>query len=397
MNTDLDFYLSEMSASDKHGGGLTLHRVLGDDLKKISYFIHANRFADDMAPMANLPGKCISKHSVWEDDRVRRITGRTFAAKMRRKPAVIKKHAAELARLADKQLGNKTTLKALICPQGADAICTLAELQQRRKVKYITWVMDDHLVRYANGRWQYDDWVEPLFAKHLQQADQVLVISPAMQAFYKERFGVESTVVFGPADHVVSDHKFSTPVTGEGLKIGYFGAVARWQKDVLAAVAQAIQLTNCTVDTYSAAEVVPDDILLPGVNFKGRIAADKILETMQQYHAILLPIGFADEVRNMSQFNIATKMSESLASGVPVLAIGPPYAAMTAYLKAHKAALVVEQTDAQSIRAAFEVFSDGQQINKILNNAAKMVANATGTAAMHRKWRAVYQQLTQSI
>ncbi|PTQ99357.1 glycosyltransferase involved in cell wall biosynthesis [Mucilaginibacter yixingensis] len=397
MDTGLDFYLSEMSASEKHGGGLTLHRVLGDDLKKIRYFIHANRFADDMAPAADLAGKCISKHSVWENDGVRRITGRTFAAKMRRKPSVIKKQAAELAKLADKQLGAKKELKALICPQGADAICTLAELRQRRNIKYITWVMDDHLVKYVDGSWKYDGWIEPIFARHLQQADQVLVISPAMQAFYKERFGVESTVVFGPADDAASAVEFKTSVAAEGLKIGYFGAVARWQKDVLAAVAQSVQGANCSLDIYSAAEAVPGDILLPGVNFKGRIAADKVLPTMQQYHAILLPIGFADGLRNMSQFNIATKMSESLACGVPVLAIGPPYAAMTDYLKTHDAALVVERADAKSIRAAFEVFADGQQINKILNNAAKLVASETGTAAMHGKWRAAYQHLIQSL
>jgi len=394
---DLDFYLSEMSASDKHGGGLTLHRVLGDDLNKISYFIHANRFADDMAPAAGLAGKCISKHSVWENDAVRQITGRTFAAKMRRKPAVVKKQAVKLAKLADKQLGNKKELKALICPQGADAICTLAELQKRRKIKYITWVMDDHLVKYANGGWQYDGWIEPVFAKHLQQADQVLVISPAMQAFYKERFNVESTVIFGPADDIALAGGFKTPAASQDLKIGYFGAVARWQKDALAALAQAIQGTNCSVDIYSAAESVPGDILLPGVNFKGRIGADEVLATMQQYHAILLPIGFADEVRNMSAFNIATKMSESLACGVPVLAIGPPFAAMVAYLKQHQAAVVVEQAGISSIRTAFEVFSDGQQISKILNNAAKLVANEIGTAAMHRKWRAAYQHLTQSL
>jgi hypothetical protein len=43
-----DFYLSEMSVSDKHGGGLTLQRILGADLEDIDSFIHVNRFATDL-------------------------------------------------------------------------------------------------------------------------------------------------------------------------------------------------------------------------------------------------------------------------------------------------------------------------------------------------------------
>ncbi len=41
-----DFYLSEMSVSDKHGGGLTLQRILGADLNDIDHFVdHQQRIA----------------------------------------------------------------------------------------------------------------------------------------------------------------------------------------------------------------------------------------------------------------------------------------------------------------------------------------------------------------
>jgi hypothetical protein len=44
----IDFYLSEMSVSDRHGGGLTLQRVLGDDLDRIRLFAHISRFAENV-------------------------------------------------------------------------------------------------------------------------------------------------------------------------------------------------------------------------------------------------------------------------------------------------------------------------------------------------------------
>ena len=45
------YYLSEMSVSEMHGGGLTLHRVLQDDLDEFDRFVHLTNFATDTAPI----------------------------------------------------------------------------------------------------------------------------------------------------------------------------------------------------------------------------------------------------------------------------------------------------------------------------------------------------------
>jgi glycosyltransferase involved in cell wall biosynthesis len=116
------------------------------------------------------------------------------------------------------------------------------------------------------------------------------------------------------------------------LKIGYFGAVAAWQRDALKAVANAISGTDVQLHIYSGINKLPDELNVPGVHFEGSVKPEMVLPTMKNYYAVLLPISFQQKIRNMSQFNIATKMSEYLACGVPILAVGPPYAAMIDYL-----------------------------------------------------------------
>ncbi|RWY48082.1 glycosyltransferase family protein [Mucilaginibacter gilvus] len=382
-----DFYLSEMSVSDKHGGGLTLQRILGADLNNIDHFVHVNRFAMDLHVKDGLSGRSHDLLSIWESDWMRKIIGRSRASGMSRRLGMIKLHAKSAAKKMAAIFKDKQELTGLVCPQGANAIFTLEALKKIKPVKYITWVMDDHLVSYENDAWHYPAGTEAVFGKHLREAEHVFVISPAMQAFYKERFGIASTVLFGSSG-TIEQGALSKKISGP-LKIGYFGAVAAWQRDALKAVAIALNGTDTQVYIYSGVGQLPDDIHLDGVHFKGSVAPQNVLAEMQNYDAVLLPISFQQEIRNMSQFNIATKMSEYLTSGVPVLAVGPPYSAMIHYLNEHKAAITVASDNENDIREGFKRLRDTQHVARLLKNAQKLVTDEVGAGPMRRVWQAV--------
>lgn len=380
-----DFYLSEMSVSDKHGGGLTLIRILGDDLQEIPYFFHVNRFGADNPAKQEFLGRSIDLQSFWETDLIRKIIGRSLSHRISKKLFTIKQHAAKAARSIAGKLKDEQDICGLICPQGANAIFTLEALKQIRPVKYVTWVMDDHLVEYVDDQWQYPEGMEAVFARHLQQARHVFVISPAMQAFYKERFGINSTVLFGSANTVAQEQIFNSK-SGKAIKIGYFGAVAAWQRDALKAVADALPGTEVQLDIYSGVQHLPAELAVDGVNFKGNLSPENVPDAMKNYDAVLLPISFEQKIRNMSEFNIATKMSEYLACGVPVLAVGPPYAAMMQYLDKHHAAITVTSRQDSDIRQAFDQLQDANRNTVILKNALALVANEVGEQPMRLRW-----------
>ena len=380
-----DFYLSEMSVSDHHGGGLTLQRIIGDDLAEITYFVHITRFGTDLPVTEKYKGKSINLWSFWETDLAKKLLGNTMAWKIARKLLMIKLHAKKSAIILNQKFPGKKDLKVLVSPQSANSIFALEALKKIRSVHYVTWVMDDHLVKYVNGQWTYDKGIEPIYGKHLKEANQIFVISPAMQTFYKERFGVESTVLFGSADIVPGDIKPGLR-TNEHLKIGYFGAIAAWQIDALQVATNALNDSNAELHIYSGADGLPAELNKGGVYFKGRISPSRVLTTMQDYDAILLPISFLEKLRNMSEFNIATKMSEYLASGVPILVVGPSYAAMVKYLRVHNAAILVDSDNPAAMKAAFEVLKNNIIVEEILRNARALAVNETGTVPMRKKW-----------
>lgn len=387
-----DFYLSEMSVSNQHGGGLTLQKVIGDELEHISWFAHVNRFAYDLQTNPQFADRDLDLTTIWESDRVRKLIGRSLAFSISSKSTVVKKAAKRAAERLDKQFERGKAINGLICPQGLNAIYTLEELKSHRKITYVSWVMDDHLVKYVNGEWQYPQGVESIYKKHLCEAAHVFVISPAMQEFYLQRFDIKATVLFGPCDFAGKDEQAKIK-PHKLLKIGYFGAVAAWQLDTLAKVADALDDNKAELAIYSNVKQLPLQLRKKGVNLMGQLNPADVLSTMRGYDAVLLPISFLDELRNMSVFNIATKMSEYLASRVPILAIGPGYSAMVDYLKNNNAALVVESGKKEDIQNALGLLKDKGVVDQLLVNAQNVVLNETGVAAMQKRWLGVMDGL----
>ncbi len=380
-----DLYLSEMAITDLHGGGLTLQRVMGNDLMQIKYFAHLSRFAYDLPAARRFGDKDIDLTSVWEGNAVRSIIGRSLAAAINDQSFIKKKAAEKAARALAGKFENDELINCLVCPQGLSSIYTLEALKRRHKVKYITWVMDDHVVQYNNGEWHYPKGVGQVLEKHLREAEHVFVISPAMQEFYHDRFGIGSTVLFSPFDLPANN---AQPVHAEKqpFKIGYFGAVTAWQLDALNCVAKALTGTETQLHIYSGVEKLPEELCLDNVYLQEWVSPGQVLLTMRNYDVVLLPMSFLEKMRNMSAFNIATKMSEYLASGVPILAVGPPHAAMMKYLKGNSAAVVVEECDENAVRNAFNLLHYKEGIVEILKNAQNLVRNETGTLPMRKRW-----------
>lgn len=380
-----DFYISAMSVSDMHGGGLTLHRIVKDDLNRIDYFFHVNRFGMDIPAAPEFLKRSVDLPTLWDSDKMRKTMGHTLSTKISRTSLMIKRHAKYAAAEIDKRFEAGKPLIALVCPQGPNSVLVINELRKLRPVSYITWVMDDHLLKYVKGEWQYPQYIEQVFAEHLQSARHIFVISPALQKFYKARFGVDSTILFGSADLLPESHEYIANID-KTIRIGYFGAVAAWQHDALLAVKKALEHYDAELHVFSGVQDFPDDLKSDKVLFKGRLPAGDVQKAMLQYDAVLLPISFTQQMRNMSQFNIATKMSEYLASGVPIMVVGPVYAAMVDYLAANHAAIIVTSASSRDIVAGIKKLRDQHAMNEILTNARKLVETEVGSTPMRERW-----------
>jgi len=192
-------FLSEMSALPIHGGGVTLQRVLGNQLAGFDWFAKTLHFPAEQYPSyEESRSYCFDW---WPIEKLLRpVIGCSRAYRIASK-AFLKRQFSRrvVARLLreEKELMNS---RMLVCPQGYMSLLVLNELQKRGRLEYVTWVMDDHLLQWQDGEWRYPSGMKSLMEEHLIGAEEVFVISPALQKYYRQEFGVESTVLCGPAE-----------------------------------------------------------------------------------------------------------------------------------------------------------------------------------------------------
>jgi hypothetical protein len=114
---------------------------------------------------------------------------------------------------------------------------------------------------------------------------------------------------------------------------------------------------------------------------------------MREYDAVLLPISFAETERHLSEFNIATRMSECLASGTVTLVVGPPYAAMVRFLQRTGAAYLLTDPSLSNLPDLFNKLRRSDFRRSVLERAQQLVQAELSTSIMRKRWSAALADL----
>ena len=390
-------FLSEMSVEPIHGGGITLHRVLGSELDNLSYFVKVVNYENEPEITSDRIDRYVifpfGQYVKW----LAKIIGCTIAYKIFKNNFLRKLHSYGIARqLIQKRIVTKST-KLLVCPQGEFSLYVIQKINSLLNVPYVTWLMDDHLVEWNNTDWIYKCDHEQLMREHLQRAESVFVISPNLQEFYKQKFGIDSQVLFSPCENV-SEPIYEITSNKKKLSLAYFGSVSPWQQDALESLSILIKNDVVKLDIFTNNRAsVPLLLQSVGVNICEPIPPELVTLEIRKYDAVLIPIGFSENVRNMSYFNIATKMSECLASGIPTLVIGPKDSAMVSFLSHYDAAILVTSLNEEDIKEALVKLKDSILRQRILNNAHNISKYDLSSNRMREQWACASKWLDLSI
>jgi hypothetical protein len=387
-----DLFLSEMSVSNNHGGGLTLQRVLGSDLTRIDKFVHISRFAQAFPPVDYIAGRCIDLPRWLDSDQVRLILGCRPSDWLSSRIPSMRIHALTVRKTISRLFKERIQLTALVCPQGPSAVICVEELKKKFRLDYITWLMDDHTIRFKSGRWRYPAGFRRLMRRHLQDARVVFVISPAMAELYHREFGIRSEVLFAPAQDFL-EAVWESPSENQACRIGYFGRVGRWQLDALQKTAMALSPAKGFLDIFSTESGIPEELRCSSIRVLQAVSGNEVAQAMRRYDAVLLPMSFEDEFRNLTELNIATKMSECLGSGTVTLVVGPANAAMVKFLMPTGAAYIVTDPTAAVLSRAITDIRQPLVRRRILTAAKQLVTTELLTAHMRSKWNAALSRL----
>ena len=322
-----------------------------------------------------------------------RIIGCSLTYKIFTNNLVRKIHSENIANQLVRKKIISDNSKLLVCPQGEFTLYTIQKLRRLTHVPYITWLMDDHLVKWSQNQWIYKHDHEILMRDHLQQAEQVFVISPELQHFYKQRFGVDSEVLFAPCENLY-ESIYQSIGSNEKCNLAYFGTIGPWQQDALEVLLPLVKKDVITLNIFTNnPSSIPPLLQSAGVVIHKPVPPDEVIQVMGNYDAVVIPISFRDDLRNMSCFNIATKMSECLSSGIPTFVIGPRDSAMVKFLLPYDAAVLLTETTEENIKDAIMKLKNREERQRIIKNAKNLIKEELHHTAMGLKWKSASQWL----
>jgi len=238
--------------------------------------------------------------------------------------------------------------------------------------------MDDWMTAESSCRWPIQSVWQRYISKVMRDA------APHVQYAYSnsqqlaqvltERYGIaHETMNNACADLVVGNRGWAPPPKRHGFVLTYAGAM-NWklQGRTLVRVAEAVSeldLSNhVELRLFTPWEFAPlaNSIQVPGkVTYRGFVSPSDLVNEYLDSDFLLATTTFIDKELHLFRHSLATKLSDYLCVGRPVLSIGHPQWALHSYVEENQCGWAIRSPDRSDIKrailSALETPSDGRE------------------------------------
>jgi glycosyltransferase involved in cell wall biosynthesis len=218
--------------------------------------------------------------------------------------------------------------------------------------------------------YMFDDyasqWVRPFprgFAQAAWRAlarlcTGVIVPNEALQAAYRDRYGIESVIVRNPTDDLLEpgDEALPWPARADEIRLVYTGSIYDAHLDAFRNLIEALrrlEQPRIRLHVYSsfvASDLRAEERTAPVV-FHAPLPLEESLRVQRQADVLFLPLAFHSPYPEIVRTSAPGKMGELLASGRPVLVHAPADSFVSQYCRAHDCALVIDCDDPKALAA----------------------------------------------
>lgn len=255
------------------------------------------------------------------------------------------------------------------------SILFMLTIQKRLKLPIVIHILDDWPTTIYN-KGIFKIFLKKIINKELidlfSKATIKIGISNQMAVEYKNRYGGDwhyfHNPVFmdGPENKTVADINRNSP-----LKIGYFGRIGTANKDTIDILIdvfdKSYSLPKLNFDIYSL------ECSNAGRNtfYKPFISQVKMKLVIREYDFLILPISFLRDEALFAKYSMPTKLSDYMASGVPIIMIAPDGIAISNFFKENNCGFIINFNDRALVeKELIKIFeSDKNAIMTIVNRA----------------------------
>lgn len=218
-----------------------------------------------------------------------------------------------------------------------------------RNIPLVSYFCDEYyFVRKPEGR--LDRLRVNLLKKKIRQlmksSSHLVVISQELQEAYEREFDVDTSVLMTGATWPVAEH----PSVVEGpTEISYFGNIRCNRYTVLAEIGRELDAMNREYDKSYQLKIYTSEkdeqILsvfdgIESIVLCGFVAGKEYERAFQSAQLLLHVEAFDDTSTDFTRHSVSTKIADSLACGIPLLAYGPAGISSMKYLQRNECAVM---------------------------------------------------------
>jgi len=186
----------------------------------------------------------------------------------------------------------------------------------------------------------------------IKAAPTYICISEQMKQVYDQEFGVNGQVVMTgtyettcPPIALREQFSFDAP-----MRLCYMGRLGLGRMQAILSLADSIEKSSLPVKLFVYTTETNEGLLAPlrlskVISLEEPVAFAEVVDTMRQCDVVLHIESFDEIMAAKTKYSISTKIPSMLATGVPILAIGPEGIASIQYLCKTKSAIVVTGPD----------------------------------------------------
>ncbi len=294
--------------------------------------------------------------------------------------------------------------------------CALGTLNRMKVCEKIMQRLNgSHLVIYI-----VDDWInsrviekKPLFVwkylfhrsfkRILEISSGYLSICDAMSRSYLKQFGKQFVPFHNPVDisfwtNLKCDKKYSNDI----LSLLYVGKINEDTEECLIDCANCVEKINekgkqIFFDVYS-----PDYFSHPSLFDKyphchlfKSVSHNIIPALTKSYDALFLTLGFTAETIKYIRLSMPTKLSEYLASEIPIVLYSPPGVALTEYISSKNCAFICTKRDPSFLKNTILQLFDKDSVETVSRKALE-VARDHDIKKIRESFRVTMNNFTNS-
>lgn len=236
-------------------------------------------------------------------------------------------------------------------------------IAKKRSLPIVTYICDDYYFSVppsgAAGR-LYRRLLRRKIEELMAKTSHLVTISPEMGARYSA-FGVPTTTIMTGAGTAAAD---KPRMIKQPDNLCYFGNLSCGRHRALAQVGRELDSINAELGTDFALNVYTaeqnEGILsafdgIKALRLRGFVTGAEFHEAMEQAHLLLHVEGLDGESTDRVKYSVSTKIADSLAVGIPLVAYGPKGVSSMEHLLRNRCALTAtsEGELRQTLRTAF--------------------------------------------